>query len=100
LTGAFEINKGREALGAVHKRRPHFLVQKTPDFLKFMVCPHGQGREEVRRCGHFANKGEEVIFRDFVQMSFMDSPLAQTHNTLCLYLRYVHAISRYLYIHF
>jgi len=23
--------------------RPHFLVQKTMDFLKFLVCPHGQG---------------------------------------------------------
>jgi len=23
--------------------RPHFLMQKTSNFLKFMVCPHGQG---------------------------------------------------------
>jgi len=23
--------------------RPHFLAQKTPEFSKFMVCPHGQG---------------------------------------------------------
>jgi len=23
--------------------RPHFLMQKTANFLKFMVCPHGQG---------------------------------------------------------
>jgi len=23
--------------------RPHFLAQKISDFLKFMVCQHGQG---------------------------------------------------------
>jgi len=27
--------------------RPHVLVQKTSDFLKFMVCPHRQGKREV-----------------------------------------------------
>jgi len=37
--------------------RPHFLEQKTLDVLKFMVCPHGQGR-----------RGS--IFRDFVRMAF------------------------------
>jgi len=27
--------------------RPHFLVQKTSDFSKFMLCPHGQGRDSA-----------------------------------------------------
>jgi len=30
----------REFLGC---GRPPFLVQKTSDFSKFMVCPHGPG---------------------------------------------------------
>jgi len=29
--------------------RPHFLVQKTSDLLKFMVCPHGQVEIELVR---------------------------------------------------
>jgi len=37
--------------------RPHFLVQKTSDFLKFMVCPHGQGGKGLSQCGRFADKG-------------------------------------------
>jgi len=45
------------------------------DFLKFMVCPHGQGRRGLRQCGHFADK-EGSIFRDFVRTSFTDGPLA------------------------
>jgi len=37
---------------------PHLLVQKTLDFSKFMVCPHGQGGRGVepvqtRERGHF-----------------------------------------------
>jgi len=40
---------------------PHFLVQQTPDFSKFMVCPHGLG-------------GRRSIFLDFVQTSFMHGP--------------------------
>jgi len=27
--------------------RPHFFAQTTSDFLKFMMCPHGQGGEGV-----------------------------------------------------
>jgi len=32
---------------------PHLLVQKTPDFSKFMVCPHGEGGRGLRQCGDF-----------------------------------------------
>jgi len=39
--------------------RPHFLVQKTSDFSKFMVYPHGQGR--LSQCGHFAVKGGQFF---------------------------------------
>jgi len=86
-------------LGAVHKRRPqsgglssadkegggffrcgrpHFLAQKTPDFSKLMVCSHGQGRRGLSQCGHFADKGEGSIFRNFVRTSFMDGLLFKT----------------------
>jgi len=59
--------------------RPHFLVQKTLDFSKFMVCPHGQG---------------EVNFCDFVQTSFMDGPFTfsslatqtSSHRRICVRL--------------
>jgi len=31
---------------------------KTPDFSKFMVCPHEQGGEGgLSQCGHFTDKG-------------------------------------------
>jgi len=46
---------------------------KISDFSKFMMCPHGQGRG-LSQCGHFADKGEESIFRDFVRTSFMNGP--------------------------
>jgi len=43
--------------------RPHFLAQKTSDFSKFMMCPHGQeGRGGLRQCGHFADKEVGVNF--------------------------------------
>jgi len=29
-------------------------------------------RRGLNQCGHFAGKGEESIFRDFVRTSFMD----------------------------
>jgi len=43
---------------------PHFLVQKTPDFSKFMMCLHGQGGEGVEpvQSRHFADRGEGPIF--------------------------------------
>jgi len=37
-----------------------------------MVCPHGQGRLSQWR--HFADKGEGLIFRNFVRMSFIYGP--------------------------
>jgi len=45
--------------------RPHFLMQKTADFSKFYVCPHGQGG--LTQCGQ-GGGGE------FLWMSFLDSP--------------------------
>jgi len=42
-----------DKVGGVFKcRRPHFLVQKTLDFSELMVCLHGQ---RVSQCGHFAD---------------------------------------------
>jgi len=34
--------------------RPHLLMQKTSDFSKFMVCPHGQGG--LSQCGQGERK--------------------------------------------
>jgi len=46
--------------------RPHFLVQKIFNFLKFMVCSHGQeGRE-----GDSADKGEGVNFSQLFVESY------------------------------
>jgi len=41
-----------------------------------MVCSHEQGGgRDLSQCGYFTDKGERVlIFRDFVQTSFMDGP--------------------------
>jgi len=45
--GNFADKRGR---GYFKCGRPHILVQNTSDFLKFMVCPHGQeGRGEPMR---------------------------------------------------
>jgi len=83
------------SLGAIHKRRPqsvgfvqcghfadkwdkgffrcrcpNFLVQKTSDFSKFLVCQHRQGG--LSKCGHFSDKeGGKVNF----VTSFMEGPL-------------------------
>jgi len=35
---------------------PHYLVQKTSDFSKFMVGPNAQGVRELSQYGHFADK--------------------------------------------
>jgi len=34
---------GQGGKGFFRCGRPHFLAQKTSDFLKFMVCPRGKG---------------------------------------------------------
>jgi len=51
--------------------RPHFLVQKTSNFSKFMLCPHGQGGKGMSQCGQ---EGRGSIFCDFVRTSCMDAP--------------------------
>jgi len=46
--------------GTRQMRTSHFLVQKTSDFSKFMLCPHGQGFEPVRT--FFGKRGRGSIF--------------------------------------
>jgi len=58
--------------GVLPMRTSIFLVQKLSGFSKFMMCPHGQGG--FSQCGHFSDKGEGSIFRDFVWTSFMNGP--------------------------
>jgi len=38
------------------------------------------GGGEVSQCGHFADKEEGSIFRDFVRTSFMDGTLREKFN--------------------
>jgi len=45
----------------------NFLLQKTYDFSQIMVCPHEQGISGLRQCGHFTDKGEKLIFCDFLR---------------------------------
>jgi len=48
--------------------RPHFLVQKTSDFSKIMVCPHEQRGWASSADIFFWTRGEkESIFRNFVR---------------------------------
>jgi len=47
---------------------------KNPVFSEFMVCPHRQKGRGLSQCGHFSDKGEGSLFRDFVRTSFMDGP--------------------------
>jgi len=57
--------------GFFRRGHPHYLVQKTSDFSKFMMCPHGQG--EGGRAS--ADKGGEgPIFRDFVRVFLWTAP--------------------------
>jgi len=35
------------------------LVQKTPNFSKFIVCPHEQ--DMLSQCGHSSDKGDQVF---------------------------------------
>jgi len=44
---------------------------KNFGFLKFMVCPHGQGGRGLSQCGHFSNKGEGSSCSDFVRTSLI-----------------------------
>jgi len=39
-----------------------FMVQKTSDFSKFMVCPHGQGGKGVEPMQTFYGQGGGVNF--------------------------------------
>jgi len=40
--------------------------------LWYVRTPHGQGGGKLSQYGHFSDKGEVSIFRDFVRTSFMD----------------------------
>jgi len=59
--------------GVFRCERPHFLVQKTSNFSKFMMCSHEQG---ARECEHFVDKGESgVNFSKFCADVFYGRPL-------------------------
>jgi len=40
----------------------------------FFESARTKGEEVLSQCGHFADKGEGSIFRNFVRMSFWTSP--------------------------
>jgi len=56
--------------GILQMRTSALFGAKNFRFLKFMVCPDGQGDQ----CGHLRTRGRGHFFRDFMQTSFMDSP--------------------------
>jgi len=56
--------------------RPHFLMQKTSDFSKFMVCPYGQGG----RGSASADKRERVKFSRFCADFLYGRPLIVTEK--------------------
>jgi len=60
--------------------RPHFLVQITSDFSKYMVCLHGQGG--LSQCGHFVDKRKGVNFLRFCADVFYGRPLNSDANNL------------------
>jgi len=41
--------------------RPHILMQKTSDFSKFMVCPHGQGGRGFEPVRTFCEQGDQFF---------------------------------------
>jgi len=44
----------------------HTFGAKTLNFSKFIVCPHGQSGMGVSQCRHFTDKGEGLIFREWM----------------------------------
>jgi len=56
-------------------------VQKTSDFSKFMVCPHGQGEGEggLSQCVHFSDKEGGVNFSRFCADVFYGRPLMHVY---------------------
>jgi len=63
-SGGSVLSSADKEEGVFRCGRPHFLVQKH-EFLKFIVCLHGQGG--LSQCGHFANKVGGDQLHDFVQ---------------------------------
>jgi len=50
--------------------RPSALFGAKPsDFSKFMIYPYGRGEGGLSQCGHFADNGGKVNFRDFVSFT-------------------------------
>jgi len=49
---------GQKGKGFFRCGSPQFSVQKTSEFSKFIVCPHGlgDGVEGLSQCGHFSDK--------------------------------------------
>jgi len=56
LRGRGSLSIADKGGGVFQMRTSAFLVQKTSDFSKCMVCPHGQGG--LRQCKHFSDKGD------------------------------------------
>jgi len=53
-------------------RTSALLMKKTSFFLEIYV--HTDKERELSQCGHFTDKGEGSIFRNFVRTSFVDGP--------------------------
>jgi len=58
--------------------------EKTSNFSKFMVCPHGQG--ELRQCEFFEQRGREgeSIFLRFYADDLYGQPLTKIFSMYCV----------------
>jgi len=66
---------GKGGRGFFSCGRPYFLAQKNLGFFEIYVVSARTRREGgLSQCGHYADKGEGSIFRDFMRTSFMESP--------------------------
>jgi len=65
----------RKEGGVFRCGRSHFLVQKSSDFLKFMVCLHGKGGEGVEPVRAFFGQGGGNNFSRFFSDVFHARPL-------------------------
>jgi len=82
----FFVQLGR---GVLQMRTSKLFVAKSSFFSKIILFPHGQGRRDLRQCGHLAtSRNDGSIFQDFVRMSFINGPYF-AFLTVCISLLYL-----------
>jgi len=62
-------------------------MQKTLDFSKFMVYPHGKGERGLSQCRHFVNKWQDLFFAILCGRLLCTVPNKLNHGFLVLLFR-------------